>query len=75
VLLLVGVRPAADAEHDFEVAVLLLEEAELLHCAVDVLAGVGPGVAGEVDVGVGVGVAEEDGAVGRVVGEGVEEVG
>jgi hypothetical protein len=42
VLLLVGVRPAADAEHDFEVAVLLLEEAELLHCAVDVLAGVGP---------------------------------
>ena len=43
-----GVGPAADGEEDFEVAVALFEEEELLDAAVDVGAGVVPGVGGVV---------------------------
>lgn len=39
-----GVAPAADAEEGFEVAVVLLEEVELLGAAVEVGARGGPGV-------------------------------
>jgi hypothetical protein len=74
-LLLVGVRPAPNAEQHLEIAVLLLEQAELLEGAVDVLSRVGPRVTGEVDVGVSIVVAEGDVAVRRVVSKGVEQVG
>lgn len=51
-----GVGPAADGEEDFEAAVALLEQVELLYAAVDVGAHVVPGVGRVVlfDVGPGV---------------------
>lgn len=74
-LIRVGICPATDAEQDFEVAVLLLEKAELLEGAVDVFARVAPGIAGIVHLDVGVAVAEGDVSRGRIGGESVEEVG
>lgn len=53
-----GVGPAADGEEEFEVAVLALEEVELFEAAVEVGAGVVPGVGGVVFVGVGPGVGQ-----------------
>lgn len=73
--LLVGVRPAANAQEDFEVAVRGFEQGELFDGAVGVFPCVAPRVAGIVDFRVGVAVGQEDGAVVFVVGEGIEEVG
>jgi hypothetical protein len=71
-----GVGPAADGEEDFELAVLLLLQEELLQAAVDVGADIVPRVVGIVLVGVGPGVGEVHFAAFRTdVGEGVENVG
>ena len=69
------VRPPSDAQHDLQVAVLLLEEVELLEAAVEVASGLVPGVALVVDVLVGPEVGEGDLAgAGVDVGEGIEDV-
>ena len=47
-----GVGPAADGEEDFEGTVAGFEDVELFKTAVEVDAGVVPGVTFEVDVGV-----------------------
>lgn len=69
-----GIRPPADADQDFEVAVLLLEEVYGFEVPVEVRGGLVPGVAGVVDVFVGPGVGDDDFAGGGYVGEGVEDV-
>jgi hypothetical protein len=53
----------------------LLEEAELLEGAVDILPRVGPRIAGVVYFGIGIAVAQKDSAVRLVVREGVEYMG
>jgi hypothetical protein len=75
VLVRVGVRPAADAQHDFQVAILVLEEAKLLDRAIGIFPGVGPRVAVKVNLETCVRVGEEDGAVGLDVAKGIKDVG
>ena len=57
----VGVRPAADGEEHFEVAVALFQQEELLDAAVDVGAHVVPRVAGVVLFDVGPGIRHDTG--------------
>ena len=64
-----AVRPPADGEEGLEITVLLLQEEELFHTAVDIwAAGVVPGVGGIVLLEVGV-------RIGEVTAEGVSCVG
>jgi hypothetical protein len=74
ILLCVGIGPAANAKKDFEVAILLLEEAELLQGTVQVLPRVGPRVAWKMNLGIGVVIAQSNVAVRCVISEGVEEM-
>ncbi len=62
-----GVAPAADAEEGFQVAVVFLEEVELLGAAVEVKAGGGPGVGRVVLFDVGVGITQVAGDSGEMV--------
>jgi hypothetical protein len=75
VLVRVGVSPPSNTEHDFHVAVLRLEERQLLHGAVYIFANVIPRIVGIVDISVCPGICEEDSAILPVVGEGVKNMG
>jgi len=74
VLLLVGIRPPANREQHLEIAVLPLQQVQLLEVAVEIVALVVPRVAVIVDLDVGPGVGEDHFAVGTVVAEAVEHV-
>jgi len=71
----VCIRPTTYTEQHLQVPVIALEDLKLLHRSVEIVAHVVPGISRVVLFRVGVCVGEEDGAVGLVVGEGVEEVG
>ena len=71
----VCIRPTTHTEQHLQVPILGLEDLKLLHRSVKIVAHVVPGISRVVLFRVGVCVGEEDGAVGLVVGEGVEEVG
>jgi hypothetical protein len=65
----VCVRPSSHTEYHLQIPVRRLENLQLLDTAVDIVALVVPGIVGVVLVRVGVGVCQEDCAVGFVVGE------
>jgi len=70
------IRPPTNRQYDLQFPILLLEQEELLHAAVDIVPDIVPGVGWIAFIGVGPGVCEVDFAgVGAHVGEGVEDVG
>lgn len=70
------VRPTANRQEDFQVAVTLLVDVQLLQTAVEVVASVVPGVSRPVLVGVCPAVGQVDlAALGTDVGESVQNMG